>query len=92
MLVSQITTPTHICIMSLTIGGTLIGLFQIVSISSRKLTRDIPIPIINTMRSRFSSNGEKSQNKKTRGESMRSIMSIDIPAPYGAGALHFSDL
>lgn len=92
MLVRPIIVPTPICIRSLTIGGTLTGLRPIVSISSTKLTSDIPIPMMRTIRSRFSRRGEKSPKRNISGVSMTSITRIDIPAPYGAGARHFSDL
>ena len=75
-----IIAPTPICIMSLNIGDTRIGLFPIVSISSIKLTRDIPIPIASTIKSLFSKRGEKSQKIKMSGVRMSSAINIDIPA------------
>lgn len=90
MLVRPIIAPTPICIMSLARGGIFILLFPIVSRSSMNEIIDITIPIVRMMISLFSRSGEKSAKRKIRGLIKRSVMRIDMPAPYGAGFLHFS--
>jgi len=46
---------------------------------------DIPIPIMRTMRNRFSRRGEKFEKKNIKGERRRRIKIRAIPTPYGAG-------
>ncbi len=90
MLVRPMIAPTPICINSLTIGGTLIRLFPIVSISSINDTIESMTPIQSMMMSRFSRRREKSAKRNKRGLIISNITMSDIPAPYGAGDLHFS--
>ena len=85
MLVSPIIAQTIICIQSRARGGTFIRLFPIVSISSINDMMDIPIPIMRTMRNRFSRRGEKFEKKNIKGERRRRIKIRAIPTPYGAG-------
>lgn len=50
---------------------------------------EIMIPITRTIMSRFSSNGEKSENRNINGLITRRVMMIAIPPLYGTGARHF---
>ena len=76
--------------MSLAVGGILILLFPIVSKSSMNDMIDISTPITRIIVNRFSRRGEKSANKYMNGLMITSAVIMDIPAPYGAGDLHFS--
>ena len=90
MLVRPMIAPTLICMSSLIIGGTLILLRPIVSRSSMNDMIVIITPIPSMIRRRFSSRGEKSAKRNTRGLIIRSVNMRDIHAPYGAGDRHFS--
>ena len=90
ILVSPMRAPTPICIKSLAIGGTLIGLLPIVSRSSTNDTRAMIIPITRMIMRRCSRRSENQAKRNTSGERSSSVMMIAIPAPYGAGSLHFS--
>ncbi len=63
-----------------------------VSRSSINDTIEMMAPIMSIMMSRFSRRGEKSAKRNKIGLMSMSVRMIDIPAPYGAGALHFSVL
>lgn len=90
ILVIPTIAPTKTCIPSRIIGGTLIGLFAIVSISSINDITDKKAPIIKIIKSLFSRSGEKSQKIKMIGERMRIMRKITIPIQYGAGSRHCS--
>jgi hypothetical protein len=81
MLVIQMRVHTPICIMSRAIGGILIRLFPIVSISSIKLIIDIMIHMRRTIRNRFSSRGEKFPKNTIAGVVTNRVNKIIIPAP-----------
>jgi hypothetical protein len=79
--------PTHICIKSLAIGGILILLLPMVSRSSMNDTIEMMIPTTSMIVNLCMRSHENPPKKITRGERIRSVRMIAIPAPYGTGDL-----